>query len=124
MEATVHLVETNLTKQTALPHSPVDSTMVTGLPDPILVGALVMALMKVVKRSPISNWLIPYFAFAIGGAAFVALRGFDGRNLIEGLLIGGSAIGLHQVFRQTADARRENDGETRFLEKKDIEKPS
>lgn len=97
--------------------------MITGLPDPLLVGALVMALMKVIKKSPLADWLIPYFAFVIGGVALVGLRGFDSRNLIEGLLIGGSAIGLHQVFRQTTDARAENNGQTRFLQRKDVPKP-
>lgn len=90
-----------------------------GMPSPLLLGAVLMILMKAVKASPIQNWVIPYVAFILGAVGFCALNGWVWRNALVGIFIGSGTVGFHQIFRQTVDARRENDGETRFLDRKD-----
>lgn len=91
-------------------------------PPVALLIALNFVLMAIKKVPFIPNWSIPFIAFAIGGIAYPLLSdpakvSFAVRcpvcaQVITGLLIGGAAVGSHQMFKQFLNRLGLSSGDT------------
>lgn len=89
--------------------------------------ALVVALNifgTALKKSPISNWLIPYLLLLAGAIVYpliadpklyVTVTNPLALKTIHGFLIGGCSTGIHQAFRQFADRPKKVDGSTELI---------
>lgn len=77
---------------------------------PLALGAVLMVLGALLKRSPVPDWMTPLILSAIGAVSFPFLIpasqvGFECPNpqallAVYGALIGLAPTGLHQAFRQ------------------------
>lgn len=73
-------------------------------PAPLVLAFVLSTVMVAFKRSPwCPDWLLPFIAFALGAFGYSALAGFTARNFIVGVLIGGSAVGMNQAYRQSVN---------------------
>jgi hypothetical protein len=65
-----------------------------------MLVAVVMILMRAVKASPIVDWLIPFIAFLVGAIGACLVGGWSAENVLKGIFLGASAVGLHQSGKQ------------------------
>lgn len=75
----------------------------------LLAGLVVFG--KVLKDSPVSNWIIPHLIGIVGIIAYQLMVGSGARNAMIGLCIAGLAVYGHQVVKQWKDARASGDTE-------------
>ena len=69
----------------------------------ILIPALIV-LGKMLKDTPnVKDWLIPYILLACGVIGTVAILGLTASAVIQGVLVAGASVYLHQIYKQTKD---------------------
>lgn len=66
----------------------------------ILIPALwiVGTIAKTIPKIP--DWSIPLIIITLGIIGSMGLLGFNMASAIQGILVGGAAVGLHQVKKQ------------------------
>lgn len=82
------------------------------LPTPVLLGTALIIISRAVKAIPgIRDWLIPWICLILGSIGLPLLTNkWDAANVIGGLIIGGSVVGLYSVAKQTLVSRVEDAG--------------
>lgn len=64
---------------------------------------------RILKGSPISDWLIPHVIGFTGVVSYQLMAGSGARNAMIGLSISSMAVFGHQVVKQWKDARASGD---------------
>ena len=84
------------------------------MPTPLLLGAALIIISRAIKAIPqIPDWVIPWTCLVLGSIGLPLLMGkWDAGNVVGGLIIGGSVVGLYATAKQTLVNRVEDaDGE-------------
>ena len=72
----------------------------------ILMPALYI-LGIILKKTPhISDWLIPWILLVVGATGAVFLTGETVNGIIQGILVTGSTVLAHQLYKQTSNRNR------------------
>lgn len=98
---------------------------------PLALWMVLNFVMMFAKRSPfIPNWSIPWLSFGLGGLAYPLLTDPDKvafavrcpicAQVLTGLLIGGAAVGGHQLFKQTIKRFGFSTGDTEVIPNPDL----
>lgn len=86
--------------------------MITQMPINIyvVIGCCIVGwLMK--KFLPMDNKIIPLTLTLVGAIVFVLIDGFGVENVIIGAFNGAAATGLHQIFKQLVEGKKESEVE-------------
>lgn len=75
----------------------------------ILISGLVKILVDIFKQFPkIKSYYLPLIAMATGGILWpLHLWAISGPIIINGLIVGAGAVGLHEAANQIAKSRKE-----------------
>lgn len=69
--------------------------------DGLILIPVLMILGAMLKTTPkIANWVIPYILLVVGTVLALFLLGFDVNGFIQGVLISGTAVFAHQLYKQ------------------------
>lgn len=69
--------------------------------DGLILIPVLMILGAMLKTTPkIANWVIPYILLVVGTVLALFLLGFDVNGFIQGILISGTAVFAHQLYKQ------------------------
>ena len=64
---------------------------------------------KLLKETPkLANWLIPYILLVVGVVLAFFLIGFTVHGIVQGVLVSGTAVFTHQLFKQAKNKDKEN----------------
>lgn len=76
---------------------------------PVLCGFLVMVVVWAVRQIPrFPSGFLPLLSIGIGAAGYPTIVGeWVGKDIVMGAVIGGFAVGAHQVFKQLPE-RKDN----------------
>ena len=67
----------------------------------LVVIPVLLILGKIIKETPkMKDWVIPYVLLVLGIAFSVSLIGFSVDGVIQGILVTGSAVLVHQGYKQ------------------------
>lgn len=66
----------------------------------IIVPILILLGYAIKKTPKVPDWLIPYALIVIGAVLSMAVLGWNIGSAIQGILCAGSAITIHQLFKQ------------------------
>ncbi len=76
-----------------------------------LVVGILNALGAALKAIPwVANHYIPFFLAVAGAIAYPAIEGWSGLNVILGIGLALGAVGVHQVFQQGANIKKDGVG--------------
>lgn len=80
---------------------------------PALCGFLVMVVVWAVKRVPkFPSEYLPLLSIGIGAVGYPTIVGeWVGKDIVMGAVIGGFAVGAHQVFKQLPDKKNDSTSE-------------
>lgn len=66
----------------------------------ILIPVLLI-LGKIIKNTPnVKDWYIPYILLVIGVALSFAFWGLNADSLVQGILVTGGSVFVHQLIKQ------------------------
>lgn len=69
----------------------------------IIIPALLI-LGKFIKETPnVKHWLIPYILLVLGIIGTVSILGFNSDAIIQGVLVSGAAVLVHQGYKQAKE---------------------
>ncbi len=69
----------------------------------ILIPAL-LVLGWILKNTPkVEDWLIPWILLIVGIIFALMIMGFTANALIQGILVVGAAVLIHQLYKQSVD---------------------
>lgn len=71
----------------------------------ILIPVL-LVIGKLLKQSPIADWVIPYVLLVFGVVLSFLLLGFAVASFVQGVLIVGASVFTHQLIKQTNEANQ------------------
>lgn len=78
-----------------------DTSFLTSAPGALLLSVALMLVCVPLRATPkIPNWTVPYICIGLGSVGFCILEGWNFRNHLIGVIIGGCAVGLHQSIKQ------------------------
>lgn len=67
----------------------------------ILIPALLVLGWMLKKTPRVEDWLIPWILVIIGIIFALMIMGFTASALIQGILVAGAAILIHQLYKQS-----------------------
>lgn len=90
----------------------------------MLVGMVLLLVLAALKRIPwYPNWSIPITSLVLGIISYCVLTGWNAKNIILGLIIGGFPVGAHQTCKQILLQKEcVKKGNTEWFTKKEIER--
>lgn len=68
----------------------------------VLIPALLLIGVIIKKIPLIPNWTIPSILFGLGAIIGCIILNWTISSFVQGFLCGGTAIGLHQLFKQVS----------------------
>lgn len=83
----------------------------------------------IAKRTPVMpGWIIPWISFLLGGIVYPLVYSASvgsvpkplASQVIIGLMIGGAAVGGHQLFKRTTERLGFTFGETEIIERRTV----
>lgn len=70
----------------------------------LIVIPVLLILGKIIKGTPnVKDWLIPYILLVIGIVGTVGLLGFNIDAILQGVLVTGASILIHQGYKQAKE---------------------
>lgn len=68
----------------------------------LIVIAALLVIGAILKGTPVvADWWIPWILLVLGVASTMALLGFSVGSVIQGVLVTGGAVFVHQLVKQT-----------------------
>ena len=86
----------------------------------VSLSAVLVILMRMVKATPIPNWLIPWIAGVCGVIGQCLMTGWNIESVLQGLLAGGGAVYAQNIYHETKYRGADGvpgTGDTDFLKK-------
>lgn len=85
----------------------------------VLVGAVLLLVLAALKKIPwFPDWCIPITSLFLGVVSYSCLTGWNPRNMILGLIIGGFPVSIHQTFKQILSRKKDVEhGDTEWFKK-------
>jgi hypothetical protein len=90
------------------------TTELLELSPPILLALALNLVGYALRQSPVPNWLIPFLLMLIGAGTAPFLftgPGTMAQRILQGLVLGGFAVGLNQAWRQATQGRSADTGQ-------------
>lgn len=79
------------------------------LEDALILIPVLVIIGKILKGTPkLPTWLIPYILLVLGVIFSVFLIGFTVHGIVQGVLVSGTAVFTHQLFKQAKNKDKEN----------------
>ncbi len=72
--------------------------------DALIVIPVLLILGTIIKGTPnVKDWLIPYVLLVLGIIFTIALIGFNPDAVLQGVLVTGASILIHQGYKQAKE---------------------
>ncbi len=70
--------------------------------DALIIIPVLLIFGFILKNTPnVQDWLIPWVLLVIGILLALLLLGLSANSLVQGILVVGAAVLIHQLYRQT-----------------------
>lgn len=88
----------------------------------VSISGGLLALLSMLRASPLPNWMANWIVFFLGVAIQCLVSGWTVTSLLQGIMVGSGAIGIHRVGFDTKWKGKDGvqgTGDTQFIKKED-----